>query len=393
MTAVAHTRLNPVERTILTPELSNPSPRARAALIGTLQGAGDPVFVDVIEQACGLLRDLWRTSNPDTLLVPGTEEAGMEAVLANVVEPGDRVLVGVIGTAGERIAQTVTRLGGEVDRLEPPWGSAITPAVLRTAAAAAPPRVIALAHGDGSSGVLQPLHGFAAVAREHDALLVADVCSTTAVVEVLLDAWELDACWAGSQKGLSAYPGLAMVSFGPRAAERHARRATPVGSWCFDLDGLRRYAGPERHHETFPAPLLYALTEMLQLAREQSMDYRVARHYNRRDALVAGLEAIGLEVLVDEAVRLPSVTVARVPAGVDAEAVRSELREQYRMEIAPGLGAWRNQVWRIGIMSHSAQPGFIIALLGALEAILEQAGHRCPSPGAAVRIAGATLDR
>jgi alanine-glyoxylate transaminase / serine-glyoxylate transaminase / serine-pyruvate transaminase len=394
MASVAYKRLNPVERTILTPELSNASPRARQGLIGTLQGATDPVFLAVIEQARALLRHLWDTDNADTFIVPGTEEAGMEAVLVNLVKPGDRVLVGVNGTAGERISATAERVGANVQRLEAPWGAPILPDQLERAIADSDPEIVAVAHGEASTGVLQPLASLAEVAHEHDALLVADVCSTTAVVDVAVDTWGIDACWAGSQKGLSAYPGLALLTFGPRAVARHADRRTAVASWYFDLDGLRRFGQADGHQQTYPAPLLYALTEVLQLAYEQGMEYRVARHHNRRDALVAGLEALGLDVLApeDPDLRLPSVTVVRVPAGIDEGALRTELRQQFRIEIAGGAGPWAGQVWRIGLMSHSAQPGFIVQLLTLLETLLVSEGYAPRSPGAAARIAAATLE-
>jgi len=388
--ATAFRRLNPVERTILTPELSNASPRARQGLIGMLQGAGDPVFAAVVEEARALLRELWRTANPATLILPGSEEAGLEAVVLNLVEPGDPVLVVVTGDAGRRIAAAAERAGARVRLVEAPWGEAVGPGAFRDALQRERPRLAAVAHGDPSTGVLQPLPELAALAHEHGALLAADLCSTTAVVDVRLDDWGLDACWAGSQKGLSAYPGLVLASFGERALTRHRERTVPVASWERDLAAL---CAPERRYETFPAPLLYALVEVLQLASEQQMAYRVRRHENRRDALVAGLAALGVEVLVDPDARLPSVTIARVPGGVDEHWVRDELREQFRIEIAPGSGPRSEPVWRIGIMSHSAQPGFIAALLGLLEALLAEQGHVIPAPGTAVRAAVRVLER
>ncbi|HWK29546.1 MAG TPA: aminotransferase class V-fold PLP-dependent enzyme [Solirubrobacter sp.] len=387
--ATAFKRLNPVERTLLTPELSNPSPRARQGLLGTLQGAGDPVFAAVVEEARALLRELWRTANRDTLILPGGEEAGLETVVLNLVEPGDPVLVVVTGDAGRRIAAAAERAGADVRPVEAPWGAVVDPGALRAALERERPRVVAVAHGDASTGVLQPLGELAALAHEHGALVAADLCSTTGVVDVAVDDLGLDACWAGSQKGLSAYPGLVLLSFGERALARHRERTAPVASWERDLAALRG----GRRYETYPAPLLYALVEVLQLAAEQRMDYRVRRHENRRDALVAGLDRLGVQVLVDEAARLPSVTVVRVPDGVDERRVRDELREQFRIEIAAGRGPRSEPTWRIGLMSHSAQPLFIAALLGLLEALLAEQGHAVPDPGAAVRAAVRTLER
>jgi alanine-glyoxylate transaminase/serine-glyoxylate transaminase/serine-pyruvate transaminase len=385
-------RLNPAERTLFGPDLSNASPRARQGLIAMLQGANDPEFLRVVEEARALLRSLWRTENPDTFIIPGTEEAGLEAVLVNLVEPDDVVLVCVSGFAGERIAEAAARVGARVERLESEWGEVIAPAALRDALEVHEARLVAVAHGDGSTGTLQPLPELAALAHRHGALVVADVSSTTAVVEVLVDEWDLDACWAGSQKGLSAYPGLALVTFGRKAIDRIASRGTPVSSWYFELAGLRTYTEDERRHQTLPAPLIFALTEVLQLAYEQSMDYREGRHRNRRDALVTALETLGLDVLVEPHHRLPSVTIVRIPEGVDGQRVRDSLLNPFRIEIGGGLGRWRNEVWRIGILSHSAQPSFLVQFVSLFEILLEREGYAIPSPGNAVRAAVAALD-
>jgi alanine-glyoxylate transaminase/serine-glyoxylate transaminase/serine-pyruvate transaminase len=357
-----------------------------------LQGASDPEFVRVLEESRTLLRLLWRTANHDTFIVPGTEEAGLEAVLVNLVEPGDVVLVCVAGFGGERIADAAGRLGARVERLETAWGSIVEPSALRDALAAHEPRLVAVVHGEGSTGVLQPLPELAALAHEHGALLVADVSLTTAVVEVLVDEWELDACWAGSQKGLSAYPGLALLTFGDRAVDRFAHRLTPVAGWYLELEGLRSLGSEEHRHQTLPAPLLFALAEVLQLAHEQSMEYREGRHRNRRDALVAALATLGLEVLADPNHRLPSVTVVRVPDGVDGERIRRGLLTPFRIDVGGGLGEWRDRVWRIGILSHSAQPSFLVQFVSILEILLEREGYAIPHPGRAVRAAVDALE-
>jgi alanine-glyoxylate transaminase/serine-glyoxylate transaminase/serine-pyruvate transaminase len=390
--AVSFKRLNPAERTLFGPDLSNASPRARQGLIAMLQGAADPDFAAVFTEARSLLRSLWRTSNDDTFIVPGTEEAGLEAVLVNLVEPGDVVLACVAGSGGERIAAAAGRLGARVVQLETEWGRVVEPAELRAALEAHRPRLVAVVHGEGSTGVLQPLPELAALAHDHDALFAADVALTTAVVEVLVDEWELDACWAGSQKGLSAYPGLALVTFGDRAVDRIERRRTPVAGWYLELEGLRSLATEERRHQTLPAPLVFALTEVLQLAHEQSMEYREGRHRNRSEALAAALETLGLEILADPEHRLPSVTVVRVPEGVDAERVRGRLLAPFRIDIGGGLGPLSGRVWRIGILSHSAQPSFLVQFVSLLEILLEQEGYPIPQPGRAARVAVETLE-
>jgi alanine-glyoxylate transaminase/serine-glyoxylate transaminase/serine-pyruvate transaminase len=389
---ITYRRLNPSERTLLGPDLSNPSPRARQGLIATLLGANDPEFLGVLEHARSLLRDLWRTDNPDTFILPGSEEAGAEAVLANLIEPGDTVAVAVIGFAGERLAQAAERLGADVVRVEAEWGSPVELDALERALATYRPRLVVLAHGDPATGVLQPLSGLVDLVHGAGALVAADVASTTAIVDVRVDDLGLDACWTGSQKGLSAYPGLALVTFGPEAVERVEARERPAASWYFELDGLRRFDSDERRHQTMPAPLVYALTEMLELAYEQGMDYRESRHHNRQAALIGAFETLGLRIRSSPEHRLPSVVVVEVPAGIDADQIRSDLRRLYRIDVAPGLGRWAGEVWRVGIQSHSAQPSYIVQLVSVLEVLLADAGHRVEEPGAAVQAVIEALD-
>ncbi len=384
MKRIEYKRLNPPERTLIGTDLSNASPRARQGLIACLQGATDPSFLDVLNLAQDLLRDLWRTENQDTFIFPGTEEAGMEAVLVNLLEPDDIALVGVAGYGGQRLADAAERTGARVIRLEVSPGHVIPDAMVEAALKVHKPRLVGLVHGEASTGVHQSLANIARLAHQNGALCVADVCSTTALVEVKVDEWGLDACWSGSQKGLSAYPGLALVTFGTRAADTVRQRKTPVRSYYFELDGLRSFAKDERRHQTFPAPLLYALTEVLQLAYEQSMTYRVSRHINRRDALVAALETLGLEVLAPPENRLASSVVVLVPNGIDADKLRQGLLTPYRLDVGSGLGALKGKALRFGIQSHSAQPGFLIQAVAVLEYLLAEQGYTVPKPGAAV---------
>ena len=389
---IEYGRLNPAERTLLGPDLSNASPRARQGLIAWLQGATDPEFLGVLALARDLLRDLWRTANEDTFLFPGSEEAGLEAAVVNLVEPGDAVVVCTAGWSGDRLAEAAGRAGATVHLVEAPWGEVVDPAAVSEALERSGSRLVFCAHGELATGVLHPLAEIAAAARERGALVAADLCATTAVIDVPVDAWGLDAVWSGSQKGLSAFPGLALLSFSPASVERVAARRTAVASWLLDLDGLRSYATPERRHQTVPAPILFALTEMLELAYEQSMDYRESRHRNRREAVARALEALGLRVLGDNAHALPSVLVVEVPNGIEGDDVRAELLRPYRIEIGGGLGPWAQTTWRIGILSHSAQPSFFVQLVALLEVLLQQRGYRVPEPGGAVRTLIETLD-
>lgn len=243
-----------------------------------------------------------------------------------------------------------------------------------------------------STGVLHPLADIAAVAHEARALVAADLCATTAVLTVPVDDWGLDAVWSGSQKGLSGFPGLALLSFSDRAVAKIERRSVPVRSWMLDLQGLRGFESAEQRHQTMPAPTLFALTEMLELAYEQGMTYREGRHWNRHLAVSRALETLGLHVLSDPQHVLPSVLVVEVPAGVNGDQLREELRTPFRIDIGSGVGAWAQITWRIGILSHSAQPAFFVQLVALMEVLLERQGHRITEPGQAVRVLISTLD-
>ncbi len=389
---IRYDRLNPPERTLLGPDLSNPSPRARQGLIGILEGANDPSFLKVMDEALALLRHLWDTQNADTYLIPGSEETALEAALFNVLEPGDTVVVGVSGFFGERMAQVAGRVGANVVCVPAEEGRAVDPQALEDALKKQPSKLVAVLHGDGSTGVEQPMAGLSELAHARDALLLVDARWTLGALDLKVDTLGIDMCIAGSQKALSGYPGLGMVTFSPRAAEAYARRRHLVTSWSLDLGHLRQYRSDERAAQTMPAPVVYALTEMLQLTYEQGMEYRIQRHVNRRDALVIGLETLGLTIYAHPDFRLPTVTGVNVPDGIDQERVRERLRTPYRYDIGGGLGELQRKLWRVGIMSHSAQPSFLLAFLALFEIILEEEGFPIRARGAAVREMLAHLD-
>ncbi len=389
---IVYGRLNPPERTLFGPDLSNASPRAHQGLTAVLQGANDPSFLKVLHEAQALLRHLWRTTNEDTYLIPGSEETALEAALANVLEPGDTVVVGSAGFFGERMAEVAERLGTRVVRVDAEPGQAVQTAALEDALAHHQPKALAILHGDGSTGVEQPLAGLGDLAHAHDALLVVDARWTLGALDLPVDRLGIDVCLAGSQKALSAYPGLGLLTFSPRAAALYEKRQRPVSIWSLDLSHLRMYRSDERAAQTMPAPLVYALTEMLQLAYEQGMEYRIRRHVNRRDALVLGLETLGLRLYADPAFRLPTVTAVWVPDGIDADHVRERLRTPYRFDIGGGLGALHKRLWRVGIMSHSAQPTFLLSFITLLEIVLQEEGHPIREQGDAARVLLTHLD-
>ena len=385
-------RLNPPERTLLGPDLSNASPRARQGLIGVLEGANDPSFLAVLEEAVARLRHLWRTENEDTYLAPGSEETALEAALLNALQPGETAVVAVSGFFGERLAEAAERCGAQVVRVTAPAGEAVSRDALREALGRQPTRLLAVLHGEGSTGVQQPLEGLGELARAHEALLLVDSRWTISAVDAPHDDLGIDIGVAGSQKAISAYPGLGLITFSERAAAVHAARETPVASPSLDLAQLRRFREDERAAQTMPAPIVYALTELLQLISEQGMEYRASRMVNRRDALAAAFAELGLAVYAQPDFRLPTVTAFNVPAGVDAEAIRRALLTPYRIDIGGGLGDLRGRVWRVGMLGHSAQPTFLLALVTLLEILLEEAGHAIAERGAAARTLLAQLD-
>ena len=390
--SIHYGRLNPPERTLLGPDLSNPSPRARQGLIAILEGATDPSFLKVMEEALALLRHLWGTENRDTYIIPGSEETALEAALFNLLQPGDTAVIAVTGYFGERMAQTIERLGANAVRVSPEPGRAPSKDALEQALQQHRPELLAVLHGDGATGVQQPLEELGAIAHRYDSLLLVDARWTLGALDLQLDEWGIDVCIAGSQKAMSAYPGLGLITFSSRAAAAYEKREAPVTSRSLDLAHLRQFRSDERAIQTMPAPILYAFTEMLQLAYEQDMPYRIQRHVNRRDALVLGLQELGLNIYADPDFRLPTVTAVRVPEQIDQEDVRDRLRRPYRIDIGGGLGELHGQVWRVGVMSHSAQPTFLLAFLTLLEIILQELGHPIREPGAAARTLLANLD-
>ena len=385
-------RLNPPERTLLGPDLSNASPRARQGLIGVLEGANDPSFLQVLDEALARLRHLWRTENADTFLIPGSEETALEAALLNALQPGETAVVASSGFFGERLAEAAERCGANVIRVLAPPGEAVSQAALREALSGQPTRLLATLHGEGSTGVQQPLAGLGELAHAHDALLLVDSRWTISAVDCPLDELGIDIGVAGSQKAISAYPGLGLISFSERAAAVHAARQQPVASPSLDLAQLRRFREDERAAQTMPAPIVYALTELLQLISEQGLEYRASRMVNRRDALVAAFEELGLSVYAQPDFRLPTVTAIKVPDGIDAAAIRQQLLAPYRIDIGGGLGDLRGKVWRVGILGHSAQPTFLLALVTLLEIFLEGAGQPIRERGAAARTLLTHLD-
>lgn len=362
---------SPPDRLLLGPGPSSVSPRVLRAMATPMLGYLDPAFLRLLDETQVLLRHVYETENALTLALTGSGMAGMEAVLANLLEPRDRLLVATAGFFGERLAEVARRHGAEVTRLERPWGEVFPREQIAEALGRERFRALALVHAETSTGALQPLDGLAEAARANGALLILDCVTSLGGVRVDLDAQGVDAAYSGTQKCLGCPPGLAPVSLSDRARAVVRGRSRPVGTWYFDLELLARYWGGERAYHHTPSPsLVYALHEALRMIAEEGLEARFARHRANAEALWRGLEALGLELLVPASHRLPTLTTVRVPESAGEAAVRARLRDDYGIEIGAGLGPLQGKIWRIGLMGHSSQRANVALLLSALREVL-----------------------
>jgi alanine-glyoxylate transaminase/serine-glyoxylate transaminase/serine-pyruvate transaminase len=380
--------LNPPLRLLLGPGPGEVHPRVLRALATPLLGYLDPEFVRVMDETQALLRQVYQTQNPLTFPVSATGMAGMETCFANLVEWGHRVLVCVNGFFGKRMVEVAGRCGAEVIVLERPWGEVFDLNQIREVLQKKRPEVVAIVHAETSTGAWQPLDGLGDLCREHDALLLVDTVTSLGCVPVTLDAWGVDAAYSCSQKGLSCPPGLSPVSFSPRAVEAIGRRKTRVQSWYFDLTLLQRYwCGAERvYHHTAPCSMIYALREGLSVVVEEGLEARFARHRRNAQAFKAGMTALGIGYVAAEGHQLPQVHAVRIPPDVVDLAVRKRLLAEHGIEIGAGLGDFKGQVWRFGLMGHGSRVNNVLLLLAALEACLLAQGANV-TPGAAVAAA------
>jgi len=365
--------LNVPARILLGPGPSMVDPRVLRVMASPLVGHLDPEFIRVMDDVQDLLRYAFQTKNETTLPISGTGSAGMEASICNFLEPGDKMLVGICGYFGDRIAEMGSRYGAEVHRIERPWGEAFTPEEVDAALAKESYRLLALVHGETSTGVCQPeIKAMAEAAHKHGALLLLDTVASLGGTNVAVDEWGVDICYSGSQKALSAPPGLAPLTVSPRAEAVLKKRKTKVTSWYFDLNLLMEYwSETRRYHHTAPVSMNYALREALRLVAEEGLEARFARHRENAETLWEGLENLDLPLLVPEENRLVTLTTPQIPAGIDEAAIRNRLREEYNIEIAGGFGPLAGKVWRIGLMGYSCRKENVLLLLSALEALLK----------------------
>ncbi|MGZ9188623.1 MAG: pyridoxal-phosphate-dependent aminotransferase family protein, partial [Nitrospira sp.] len=336
-----------------------------------------------------LLRATFRTQNEFTIALSGTGSAGMEAVIANLIEPGDRAIVGVNGVFGSRLATMVERSGGTALRIEVPWGTTIPLDVVQDQLTrSAPVKAVILVHAETSTGAWQPLDEVGALCHKHDALSIVDAVTSLGGVPVEVDAWGIDACYSGTQKCLSCPPGLAPLTLSSRAVQSIQQRRTACHSWYLDLSLIAEYWADRTraYHHTAPVSMLYGLREALRLVQEEGLVARIARHQLNSDALMAGLRTLDLIPLPPADHRLPMLNCVTLPAWIDDAMVRTQLLKDNGIEIGGGLGPLRGRVWRIGLMGESSQQAHVLTFLNALEEIFTQKGW-LTHPGRAVQAA------
>ncbi len=368
----SYPELNPSPRFLLGPGPSTAHPRVLRAMSTPLLGYLDPEFLKLLDETRDLLRYTFQTQNNWTLPVSGTGMAGMEAVLNNLLEPGDALLVCAAGFFANRLGELAQRNGVIVTKIEKPWGEVFTPEDVDAALKKNPAKAVAMVHAETSTGALQPMDGMAEVVHRHGALLIMDCVTSLGGVPVKLDEWGVDAAYSGTQKCLGCPPGLAPVSVSDRAREAIGKRRAKPSAWYFDLELLMKYYGPERmYHHTVSGTLMYALREGLRMVAEEGLEARWARHTANAKQLWEGLAEMDLTPFVAPAHRLPTLTTVRVPDGVDEAKVRARLREDYGIEIGAGLGPLKGQVWRIGLMGYASRRENVTMLLGALREILK----------------------
>jgi alanine-glyoxylate transaminase / serine-glyoxylate transaminase / serine-pyruvate transaminase len=382
--------LNPPNRLMLTPGPSSVDPRIYRAMATPLVGHLDPWFKGCMDDTQVLLRHIFQTKNHLTLPLSASGSGGIEASVVNSLEEGDEAIICVNGVFSDRMAVIGGHTPAKITKVEAPYGKPVDAEDVRRAGKGRKIKMIGLAHGETSSGVLTEIAPFRQVADELDALLVVDTVASLAAVPLHVDNERIDICFSGTQKAISAPPGMSPITVSPSAEEAFRNRKTKVQSWYFDLTTAMNYWGKDRlYHHTPPISLIFGLREAMRIVVEEGLEVRWDRHRTNQLALVAGLEAMGLELLVKKpADRLPTVTSVIIPDEIEDEKVRNQLLDEFNIEIAGGLGPLKSKIWRVGLMGHCSQKPYVLLFLAALEKVLLDQGFRVPSGagvGSAVR--------
>jgi alanine-glyoxylate transaminase / serine-glyoxylate transaminase / serine-pyruvate transaminase len=375
--------MNVPERLLLGPGPSPVSSRVMQAMSSPVLSHLDPAMVALLDGVRQRLASAFGAADGSlNLAISGTGTSGMEAAVANLTTPGARALVVVTGYFGDRLAQMLERYGATVSRVQVEWGRACDPAQVERALAE-PADIVAMVHGETSTGVVNPVKEIAAIAQARGALTIVDAVTTLGGVPLKTGESGIDACYSCTQKGLGAPSGLAPITFSSRALERRA----PSRSFYLDISLLEDFWVRRKYHHTISAPLVYALHEALTVVEEEGLDSRWARHQRHHQALAAGLEALGVSLLPPPAERLWTLNAVRVPDGIDEAAVRRRLLDEFGMEIGAGLGPLAGKIWRVGLMGAGSTRSNILLFLSAFERVLRAAGHRSGSESAALAAA------
>ncbi|WP_210441603.1 pyridoxal-phosphate-dependent aminotransferase family protein [Vibrio crassostreae] len=365
----------PPHRTLMGPGPSDISPQVLQALSRPTIGHLDPLFIAMMDELKQLLKYAFQTENEFTIAVSAPGSAGMETCFVNLIEPGEKVIVCRNGVFGERMRENVVRCGGEAILVDDEWGNPVSVEKVEKALAENPDAVaVAFVHAETSTGALSDAQAISAVARQFDALSIVDAVTSLGGVPLLVDEWQLDAVYSGSQKCLSCVPGLSPVTFSQRAVEKMKARQLPVQSWFLDQSLVLGYwsgEGKRSYHHTAPVNSLYALHESLVLLKNEGLDNAWSRHYAMHQELKAGVEALGLKFVVDEESRLPQLNALYFPEGIDEAKIRTQLLEEYNLEIGAGLGSLAGKAWRIGLMGYGARKENVALCLKALQDVLK----------------------
>lgn len=378
--------LNPPRRILLGPGPSPVDDRVLRVMSAPLVGHLDPLFIRTMDEVQVLLRYVFETNNRLTIPISGTGSAGMEAAVANLLEPGEEIVICINGYFGERMHEMASRIGAKPVRVECEWGGPIDLELARKAWRESNARVLFAVHAETSTGVLQQLAPLREIVDERDGLLMVDTVTSIGAHQIGVDRNRIDACYAGTQKALSCPPGLAPLTFSDRAVEKIKTRKTKVTSWYLDTTLLTAYwgensGGGRAYHHTAPITMNYALHEALRIVAEEGLENRARRHERNHRALVAGIEAMGLQMQIAPEHRLWTLNAVKIPEGVDDAKVRARLLHDFDIEIGGGLGVFKGKIWRVGLMGAGSTENSVLLLLAALEKALKAEGFKVKDSG------------
>lgn len=402
------TELQTPPRMIMTPGPVAVDPRVLRAMSTPILGQFDPAFTNIMNEVMEMTREIFQTNNEWAFPIDGTSRAGIEAVLCSIIEPGDKVLIPIFGRFGYLLTEICERYGADIYTIDRPWGAVFNPEEVIKEVKRIRPKIVAIVHGETSTGCMQPLKEIGIACRENDVLLVVDAVATIGGTEVKVDDWFIDAAIGGTQKCLSIPSGMAPITYNKRIEKvilsrkkvekgiateadlRSPAKHRTIFSNYFDLSQLQDYWSPRRlNHHTEATSMLYALREGLRIVLQEGLENRFHRHRLNEKALMAGIKAMGLNLYGDNRCKLPTVTCVEIPKGIDGEAVRNMLLSDFGIEIASSFGPLQGKIWRIGTMGYSCQKENVLIVLTALEAVLNYYGvpiHRGEAVQAAISV-------